>query len=124
MIKLGLIGCGGLGRVHADCVKRIEGARFLLLSFALAVGFFTKSPSRASLRHLESMNGWISRASATSLTLAPGACDSLTAVRLSSIEYLWTFGGPFLAGIETPLVLLGQGVHFIGSRFRSAPMVC
>src|SRR4051812_5986400 len=29
LIKLGLIGCGGLGRVHADLVKRIPGARFI-----------------------------------------------------------------------------------------------
>jgi predicted dehydrogenase len=26
-MKLGLIGCGGLGRVHAECVRRIPGAR-------------------------------------------------------------------------------------------------
>jgi len=38
-------------------ISTIEGARFLLLTFALVVGFFTRSPSRASLRHLESMNG-------------------------------------------------------------------
>lgn len=28
-INLALIGCGGLGRVHAGCVAKIEGARFL-----------------------------------------------------------------------------------------------
>jgi predicted dehydrogenase len=28
VINLGLIGCGGLGRVHVECVKRIPGARF------------------------------------------------------------------------------------------------
>ncbi len=28
-IKLGLIGCGSLGRVHAGCVSKIDGARFV-----------------------------------------------------------------------------------------------
>ena len=28
-IGMALIGCGGLGRVHAQCVSRIDGARFL-----------------------------------------------------------------------------------------------
>jgi predicted dehydrogenase len=28
-INIGLIGCGGLGRVHADCVKRIDGAQMI-----------------------------------------------------------------------------------------------
>ena len=28
-IGLGLIGCGGLGKVHAGCVDKIPGARFL-----------------------------------------------------------------------------------------------
>jgi len=28
-LKMALIGCGGLGRVHAQCVSRIEGARFV-----------------------------------------------------------------------------------------------
>ena len=28
-INIGLIGCGGLGRVHADCVKRINGAQMI-----------------------------------------------------------------------------------------------
>lgn len=28
-IGLGLIGCGGLGRTHVDCVRRIPGARFV-----------------------------------------------------------------------------------------------
>jgi predicted dehydrogenase len=28
-IGLALIGCGGLGRVHAECIARIDGARFL-----------------------------------------------------------------------------------------------
>ncbi len=28
-IRLGLIGCGGLGRVHAECVSKIDGARFV-----------------------------------------------------------------------------------------------
>ncbi len=28
-IRLGLIGCGGLGRVHAECVSKIASARFI-----------------------------------------------------------------------------------------------
>ncbi len=28
MLKLGLIGCGQLGKIHANCVAQIEGARF------------------------------------------------------------------------------------------------
>jgi myo-inositol 2-dehydrogenase/D-chiro-inositol 1-dehydrogenase/scyllo-inositol 2-dehydrogenase (NAD+) len=28
-IQLGLVGCGGLGRVHAECVQRIAGAKFI-----------------------------------------------------------------------------------------------
>jgi predicted dehydrogenase len=28
LLRLGLIGCGGLGRVHVECVRRIPGARF------------------------------------------------------------------------------------------------
>jgi predicted dehydrogenase len=28
-LKFGLIGCGGLGKVHAACVAKIEGARFV-----------------------------------------------------------------------------------------------
>ena len=29
LIQLGLIGCGGLGRVHAECVRRIDAAKFI-----------------------------------------------------------------------------------------------
>lgn len=28
-LKLGLIGCGGLGRIHAECVAKIDGAEFM-----------------------------------------------------------------------------------------------
>ena len=28
-INMALIGCGSLGRVHAQCVTNIDGARFL-----------------------------------------------------------------------------------------------
>lgn len=31
-LKLGLIGCGGLGRVHADCVSRIPDGQFVAYS--------------------------------------------------------------------------------------------
>ena len=62
-------------------------------------GTATSNPSRANLRHRDSMNGWISSASATSMTRAPGALDNRTAVRFISIEYRLTFLGPLRAAI-------------------------
>src|SRR5206468_1008836 len=88
-----------LSRAYFD-ICTIEGAFAFALAFGLGRGCLASRPSRDCLRQRDSMKGWMSSASATSLTLAPGALLSRTAVRLSSKVYRLTFLGPFRAAIK------------------------
>ena len=38
MIKVGLIGCGFMGAMHANCYKNIEGVELVALVFTAIIG--------------------------------------------------------------------------------------